>query len=63
MGKAKPIPDPTWERIAWPKPIIPLTQLTRPEIKGKANPAQDKDFALLWLNPAYPSRNSTLTRP
>jgi hypothetical protein len=38
-GKAKPIPDPTRERIAWPKLVKPLTQLTRPEIRDKANPA------------------------
>jgi hypothetical protein len=61
-GKAKPTPGPTQERIARPKPVNPLTQLTRPEIRGKANPAQDKDFALLWLNLAYPSRNPVLTR-
>jgi hypothetical protein len=62
-GKAKPIPNPTRERIAWPKPVKPLTQLIQPEKRGKANPAWDKDFALLWLNPAYPSRNPVLTRP
>jgi hypothetical protein len=27
--------------------------LTQPEVWGKANQAQDKDFALLWLNLAY----------
>jgi hypothetical protein len=61
-GKAKPKPDPTRERIAWPKPVNPLTQLTRPEIRGKANLAWDKDFALLWHNPAYLSHNPALTR-
>jgi hypothetical protein len=29
----------------------PLTQLTRPEIRDKVNPARDKDFALPELNP------------
>jgi hypothetical protein len=64
-GKVKPIPDPTRERIDQPKPVNPLTQLTQLEVGGKANPARDKDYALLWLNPAYPSRNPanpTITR-
>jgi hypothetical protein len=36
-------------------PVNPLTQLTQPEIRDKANAARDKDFILLWLNPAYPT--------
>jgi hypothetical protein len=60
-GKAKPIPDPTRERLARPKPINPRTQLTQPKIRGKANPARDKDFTLHWLNLGYLSRNPVLT--
>jgi hypothetical protein len=36
-------------------PVNPLTQLSQPEIWDKANTARDKHFALLWLNPAYPT--------